>query len=41
MHNYNLYYYKKVNKELVKMGHIFQIYLAENKNRAKYPVFII
>lgn len=41
MHDYNIYYYKNVNKEQVKMWHIFQLYLAENKNGAKYPVFII
>ena len=33
--------YKNVNKEQVKLWHIFRIYLAENKNRARYPVFII
>jgi hypothetical protein len=34
MHKYNIYYYKNVNKEQVKMWHIFQIYLAENQNHA-------
>ncbi len=41
MHDNNIYNYKNVNKEKVKMWHIFQIYLVENKNRARYPVFII
>ncbi len=41
MHDNNIDYYKNVNKEQVKMWHIFQIYLEGNKNRARYPVFII
>ena len=29
MHDNNIYYYKNVNKEQVKMWHIFQLYLAD------------
>ena len=39
MHDNNIYYYKNVNKEQVKMWHIFQLYLADNKKPGKIPGF--
>lgn len=41
MHDNNIEYYKNVNKEQVKMWHIFLLFLAENKKPGKIPGFII
>ena len=39
MHDNNIYYYKNVNKEQVKMWGLFRIYLADNKKPGKIPGF--
>lgn len=41
MHDNNIEYYKNVNKEQVKMWHIFLLFWQENKKPGKIPGFII